>query len=140
MTRRQKSFALVAFVVIGGQWLIASPLEAQAMTIIGKTSAGSPVSLETKSVHRAGGITTATVRVALEPSIKTSSGDMVSMRSVTMVDCAKQTTATKERWFYYDAKQSRVARHDVPKIPGYGPAIQGTLADVIIAHICAAKK
>lgn len=144
MTRRRSTVsrgrrALHAALLVASFVLVPS-LTAQTLTVIGKTSAGSPVSLDTKSARSANGITTATFRVALAPSIKTSSGDMVSMRSVTMIDCAKQTTATKERWFYFDEKQTRVARHDVPKIPGYGPALKGSLADVVIAHICAAKK
>ncbi len=140
MIRHIHPLAQLTCAIFCARVALATPLAAQTLTVIGKTSAGSPVSLESKSVHSAHGITTATLRVALEPPMKTSSGDMVSMRSVAMIDCAKQTTATKERWFYYDAKQSRIARHDVPKIPGYGPALKGSLAEVAITHICAAKK
>jgi hypothetical protein len=118
--------------------LALCPLVAQAqkLTEIGKTSAGSPVMLEPKSVTRADGIVTATLRVALQPPMKTAKGDMVSLRSVAMIDCAKQTTATKERWFYYDEKGTREARHDKPGIPGYGAAIKGSLADVAIIYFC----
>jgi hypothetical protein len=114
-------------------------LSAQALDSIGVTSAGTPVYAVRRSVSTANGITTVTLRVGLQPPIKTSNGDMVSLRSVTMIDCAKQTTATKERWFYFDAKQTKEARHDVPKIPGYGPAIKGSLADVAIRRFCPAK-
>ncbi len=111
-------------------------VQAQALQQIGTTSAGTPVMLETRSVKRAEGIVTATLRVALQPAIKTANGDMVSMKSIAMIDCAKQTTATKERWFYFDAKYTKEARHDVPGKPGFGPAIKGSLADVAIAHFC----
>ncbi len=136
LSPRALSFAMAAL-------FVASPLArlaAQAPTKIGATSAGTPVMLDTKSVTRAGGIITATLRVALEPAIKTTKGDMVSLRSIAMIDCAKQTTATKERWFYYDAKQTKEARHDKPGIPGYGPALKGSLADVALTHFCPPTK
>ena len=140
MTRRV--FSIVKFVcaMCSAPIVIATSGAAQSMSTIGSTSAGTPVTLETKSVKTEGSITTATLRVALQPTIKTANGDMVSMRSIAMIDCARQVTATKERWFYFDEKQTRVARHDVPKIPGYGPALKGSLADVVIAHFCAPKK
>ena len=115
---------------------VAQMLPAQALTTIGVTSAGTPVFLEPRSVSKAGSIVTATFRVALSPTIKTSGREMVSMRSTSMVDCAAQTSATKERWFYYDAKYKAEARHDVPGKPGYGPAIKGSLADVALKHFC----
>jgi hypothetical protein len=111
-------------------------VQAQSLQQIGATSAGTPVMLETKSVKKANGIITATLRVGLQPVIKTANGDMVAMRSIAMIDCAAKTTATKERWFYYDAKGTKVARHDVPGKPGFGPAIKGSLPDVALAHFC----
>jgi hypothetical protein len=116
--------------------LTAADTHAQSLTKIGATSAGTPVMLESKSVKRADGIITATLRVGLEPPIKTSDGDMVSMRSIVMFDCAKQTSAGKERWFYFDAKFTKQARHDKPGKPGFGPAIKGSLADVGLKHFC----
>jgi hypothetical protein len=116
--------------------LAAGNLRAQTQQQIGATSAGTPVMLETKSVKKANGIITAALRVGLQPVIKTANGDMVAMRSIAMIDCAAKTTATKERWFYYDAKGTKVARHDVPGKPGFGPAIKGSLPDVALAHFC----
>ncbi len=114
----------------------AQSASAQALKNIGETSAGTPVFLEPKSVSKAGGIVTATLRVALSPTIKTAGREMVSLRSTTMIDCAAQTSATKERWFYYDTKFRTEARHDVPGKPGFGPAIKGSLADVALKHFC----
>jgi hypothetical protein len=119
---------------------IATTVHAQKLTEIGKTSAGTPVMLESGSRVTAAGITTATLRVGLQPTIKTANGDMVSMRSIMMFDCAQQTSATKERWFYFDAKGVKEARHDKPGKPGFGPAIKGSLADVGLAFVCSAKK
>jgi len=117
--------------------LIAISAGAQSLTKIGATSAGTPVMLEPKSVAKANGIITATLRVGLQPPIKTTNGDMVSMRTIMMFDCAKQTSATKERWFYFDDKFKMEARHDKPGIPGYGPALKGSVPDVGLAHFCA---
>ena len=114
----------------------ARAVHAQALKTIGATSAGTPVLLEPKSVARAGGIVTATLRVALSPPMKTAGRSLVSLRSTTRIDCAAQTSATKERWFYYDAKFKDEARHDTPGKPGYGPAIKGSLADVALKHFC----
>lgn len=135
-TLRVLSFMFVATAALAP----SATLAAQALAKIGATSAGTPVMLETKSVTRTGGIITATLRVGLEPPIKTSTSDMVSLRSVAMIDCATQTTATKERWFYYDAKQTKEARHNKAGIPGYGPALKGSLADVAVRHFCPAAK
>lgn len=117
--------------------LFAATAQAQSLKNIGVTSAGTPVFLETKSVTKASGIITATLRTELKPPIKTSTGDMVSIRSVSMFDCAKQTSAMKERWFYYDAKGTKQARYDKPMQPGYGSAIKGSIADVGLAYLCA---
>jgi hypothetical protein len=124
-------------VIVLAATFAAGSVDAQSQEKIGATSAGTPVMLETKSVKKANGIITATLRVGLQPVIKTADGDMVAMRSIAMIDCAAKTTATKERWFYYDAKGTKVARHDVPGKPGFGPAIKGSLADVALAHFCA---
>jgi hypothetical protein len=55
-----------------------------------------------------------------------------------MFNCAKQTVATKERWFFTDEKGTRIARHDKPGQPGFGPVPKGSLADVAMVHLCAA--
>ncbi len=114
----------------------ASVAHAQKLTKIGATSVGTPVMLETRSVSRANGIVTATVRAALQPAIKTPKGEYKSTRSIAMFDCAKQTVATKERWFYYDEKGTKEARHDKPGIPGFGPVSNGSLAGVAFTHLC----
>ena len=111
--------------------------DAQALTRIGVTSVGTPVMLETRSVSKANGIVTATVRAALQPAIKAPGGDYKSTRSIAMFDCAKQTVATKERWFYTDEKGTKIARHDKPGRPGFGPVSKGSLADVAMIHLCA---
>ncbi|MDQ8163705.1 MAG: hypothetical protein P3C10_14090 [Gemmatimonadota bacterium] len=111
---------------------------AQRLTEIGQTSIGTPVFLEPRSVSRADGIVTATVRVALQPPLKHSAGDLRSSRTIAMYNCAKQTVATKESWYYLDTAGTKVGMHKVVKIPGFGPSFKGSLADVAMRHLCAA--
>ncbi len=117
----------------------ATTLPAQRLKEVGKTSAGTPVMQEGATKKGADGVVTATFRVGLEPVIKTSNGNMVMMRSILLIDCAKKTSATAERWFYYDTKATKEARHDKPGKPGFAGPIKGSLADVAIASVCAGK-
>ena len=118
--------------------LMSATAHAQKLTKIGVTSVGTPVMLEARSVSQANGVITATVRAVLQPPIKTPKGDYKSTRSVAMFDCVKQSVATKERWFYFDEKGTKEARHDKPGIPGFGPAPKGSLADVALVYLCTA--
>lgn len=95
---------------------------------------GADVMLETKSVVRADGIVTATVRVLLQPPIKTASGELKSSRSVAMIDCSKQTVATKETWHYFDEAGTKEGMHRKPGMPGFGPATKGSLMSYPFCH------
>jgi hypothetical protein len=121
-------------------WLLALPAaraESQKLKEIGKTSVGTPVMLETASVSRQGAVVTATVRVKLVPPLKGATGDLRSSRTIAMYDCAKQTVATKESWYYLDDAGRKEGMHKVIKIPGFGPAFKGSLADVAMVYLCA---
>ncbi len=126
----------VAIALIGSLTL-ASPATAQKLVEIGKTSIGTPVFLEAKSVTRNNGITTATVRVRLQPPLKHALGDLRSSRTIAMYDCARQTVATRESWYYLDDAGKKVGMHKEIKLPGFGPSFKGSLADVAMRHLCA---
>ena len=126
----------VAIALIGSLTL-ASPATAQKLVEIGKTSIGTPVFLEAKSVTRNNGIITATVRVRLQPPLKHALGDLRSSRTIAMYDCAKQTVATRESWYYLDDAGKKVGMHKEIKLPGFGPSFKGSLADVAMRHLCA---
>lgn len=120
--------------------LLVGPLSAQgarALKEIGRTSVGTPVFLETGSVSRQGTVVTATVRVALQPPLKHANGELRSSRTVAMYDCARQTVATKESWYYHDDAGRKEGMHRVVKTPGFGPAFKGSLADVAMTSLCA---
>jgi len=122
-----------------GSLVLASAASAQQRVEIGKTSVGTPVLLEANSVSRHDGIVTATVRVRLQPPLKHSSGDLKSSRTIAMYDCAKQTVATKESWYYLDDAGTKIGLHKTVKLPGFGPSFKGSLADVAMRHLCASS-
>jgi hypothetical protein len=124
-------------IVLAGSLLLASSASAQTLVEIGKTSVGTPVFLEAKSVTRSNGIVTATVRVRLQPPLKHALGDLRSSRTIAMIDCTKQTVATKESWYYLDDAGKKVGMHKEVKLPGFGPSFKGSLADVAMRHVCA---
>jgi len=133
------SFSVTRFgaIALTASVLLTSPAAAQKLVEIGKTSVGTPVFLEAKSVARSNGIVTATVRVRLQPPLKHALGDLRSSRTIAMYDCAKQTVATKESWYYLDDAGKKVGMHKEVKIPGFGPSFKGSLADVAMRHLCA---
>jgi hypothetical protein len=122
-----------------GSLVLASAASAQRRVEIGKTSVGTPVLLEANSVTRQDGIVTATVRVRLQPPLKHSSGDLKSSRTIAMYNCAKQTVATKESWYYLDDAGTKIGLHKTVKLPGFGPSFKGSLADVAMRHLCASS-
>src|SRR5687768_10693222 len=105
---------------------------------IGKTSAGNPVYVDSKTLKKStDGIVTATLRVTFVKPVTTRNGPITSSRTVAMFDCAKKVVAVKENTFYHDEAANRVFQKSAPKQPGYGPAIKGTLPDVAMTHLCA---
>jgi hypothetical protein len=124
-------------IALAGSLLLASTAAAQKLVEIGKTSVGTPVFLEAKSVTRSNGIVTATVRVRLQPPLRHALGDLRSSRTIAMIDCTKQTVATKESWYYLDDAGKQVGMHKQVKLPGFGPSFKGSLADVAMRHLCA---
>lgn len=117
----------------------AQPAPRAKLEEIGKTSVGTPVMLETASVSRSGTVITAAVRVALQPPLKHANGDLVASRTLSMFDCAKQTVATRESWYYHDAAFKKQGMHRVVGKPGFGPAFKGSLGDVALRHLCASR-
>ena len=123
-------------------WAALAPLPAQGRPAagrqeIGRTVAGTPVVLETKTLRRHGDTVTVAVRAALAPPIKHPAGDLVSTRTITMVHCPTRTVATRESWYYTDAAGTKAGMHRTVKLPGFGPATKGSLGDVVLRHLCA---
>ena len=108
---------------------------------IGRTSIGTPtaVFVEPRTISRSGSVVTAAIRVALVPPLKHPKGELRSSRTMGMYDCAKRTVATKESWYYLDDAGKREGMHREVKIPGFGPISKGSVADVALTYLCAAK-
>lgn len=104
---------------------------------IGRTSTGSTVFLDPRSVRKGdGGIITASIRARYSPPLDTPKGKVTSSRAVAMFDCATMRVATKQSVMYHDeAKGVEYSRRVIAK-PGFGPALSSTFADVALKHLC----
>jgi hypothetical protein len=121
--------------------LVLLPSVAQAQkkwTPIGTTSSGNPVFVDAKSVKKQGALVSATVKVIFTTPVQTPKGPWMSARTMASFDCAKQSLAAKEVTYYGDKAESKVVEHKVNKMPGYGPALGGSLGDVALKHLCSA--
>lgn len=106
---------------------------------IGKTASGNMVSVDPKTVKRTGNLVAANVRVVFSTPVKAARGIWASSRTTATFDCAKQSLAAKENVFYSDARSTKVTERTVNKLPGYGPALKGSLGDVALTYLCATK-
>jgi hypothetical protein len=106
---------------------------------IGKTSSGNPVFVDPKSVSKAkDGIITARIRVKFMKPVEARGGNWVQSRHIAMFNCAKKSVAAKETIYYADEAATKVVQRSAPKIPGYGPAIGGSMTAVALDYFCKA--
>ena len=122
--------------------LLALPSLASAQkkwTPIGATSSGNQVFVDAKTIKRTGSLVAATVRVVFTTPVQTPKGAWMSSRTSATFDCAKKSLAAKENVYYGDAKETKVVDQKVNAIPGYGPALGGSLGDVALRYLCAQK-
>jgi hypothetical protein len=116
------------------------PLHAAAQSRwkeIGKTSTGNSVYVDPRSVKKANGIITARVRVKFTKPVEQPKGPAwVSSQHIAMFDCAKATIASKETVYYADAAGTKVIEKKTIGIPGYGPAIGGSMSKVALDYFC----
>ena len=117
----------------------AAALPAQAWKDIGKTTSGSTISVNPKSVKTLkDNQVAAAVRVVFPEPVKTPTGIWASSRTTATFDCAKKTFAVKENVYYSDVKSTRVVDRKVNKLPGYGPALNGSFAELAMTYLCSA--
>ena len=103
---------------------------------IGPTASGNVVSVDPRSIKRSGGLVSATVRVVFTTPVKTPQGLWASAKTSATFDCAKKSLAAKENVYYSDAKSTKVVERKVNKLPGYGPALGGSLGAVALDYLC----
>jgi hypothetical protein len=106
---------------------------------IGTTSSGNQVFVDPKSVRKTGSLVAATVRVVFTTPVQTPKGAWMSSRTKATFDCAKKSLAAKENVVYGDARETKVVERKVNAIPGYGPALGGSLGDVAMKYLCAVR-
>ncbi|HEU4721838.1 MAG TPA: surface-adhesin E family protein [Gemmatimonadaceae bacterium] len=117
--------------------LVPSVARAQKKwTPIGTTASGNPVYVDARSVKRTGSIVAATVRVVFTTPVQTPKGAWMSSRTTATFDCARKTLAAKENVYYGDAKETKVVERKVNAIPGYGPALGGSMGALALDHVC----
>jgi surface-adhesin protein E len=108
-------------------------------TPIGTTSTGNPVFVDAKSVKRTGDHVSAVVRVVFVKPVETPQGAWMSGRVTGTYDCTKKSVAAKEQVYYGDRAETKVALRKVNKMPGYGPALGGSLPAIALDYLCKAK-
>ena len=119
---------------------LAPTMQAQKWKDIGTTSSGNVVSIDPKSVKRAGALVSATVRVVFNPPVKAARGTWASSRITADFDCEKRYLASKGSTYYSDAKGTKVVERSVNKQPGFGPGLGGSLGGIAVDYLCGPKK
>jgi hypothetical protein len=104
---------------------------------IGTTSAGNAVFVDSRTVKRTGNLVAANVRVVFNEPVKGAKGTFSSYRTSATFDCAKKSLAAKENVYFADSRSTKVIDRSVNKMPGFGPAIGGSLGDVALKYLCA---
>ena len=120
--------------------LTALPSTARAQRgwkAIGVTAAGNAVFVETRSIKRTGDLVAANVRVIFTTPVKGAKGTFSSYRTSATFNCTRQSLAAKENVYFADAKGTKVIDRTVNKLPGFGPALGGSLGAVALKHLCA---
>ncbi|MEP6731551.1 MAG: surface-adhesin E family protein [bacterium] len=126
------SLVVAALLVVA----VTSPASAQKWKDIGKTASGNMVSVDPKSVKRAGNLVSATVRVVFTPPVKAARGMWASSKTIATFDCTRKYLAAKENVFYSDAASTKVVERNVNKLPGFGPALGGSLGGIAVDYLC----
>lgn len=103
---------------------------------IGPTSSGNMVSVDPRSIKRSGTLVSATVRAMFTPPVKTPQGVWASSQTKATFDCAKKSLAAKESAYFSDVRGTKVVERKVNRIPGYGPALNGSLGQVAMTYLC----
>ncbi len=117
--------------------LVPSLAHAQkTWTSSGATSSGNQVFVDAKSVKRTGSLVAATVRVVFTTPVKTPTGTWMSSRTTATFDCAAKKLAAKENVYYGDAKETKVVDRKVNTLPGYGPALGGSMGALALDYVC----
>jgi hypothetical protein len=115
----------------------AAPAAAQGRwKEIGKTASGNTIYLDPRTRKTAGSITTVRLRVKFTDPVATPQGAWKTSQHIAMFDCAKTRVAARESWYYSDEAGTKIVKHDVIALPGYGSPIGGSMTRVALDYIC----
>jgi hypothetical protein len=135
MTRTARRAALlVAAAVVTCR--AATAAGAQAVREIGRTAAGNPVLVESRTVRRAGTMLDATVRVKFARAVRARGGDWWSSRTRLTLDCSARQVKVLENWYYGDTTWRRIASHTSPGTPAFGTVMGGSMTSVAYDALC----
>jgi hypothetical protein len=107
---------------------------------VGKTAAGNPISVDLKTIKTKDSVTSARVQVKFATPVQTPQGVWRLSRHDAMFNCARKTVAAKSSTYYSDLAATKVVKKDVIAIPGFGPAIGGSMTQVALDYVCANTK
>jgi hypothetical protein len=129
--------AIIPAMMLSAALTPASGAQSARWKEMGKTSAGNPVFVDPKSITKSKGIVTARIRVKFMKPVEQPKGPAwVQSRHIAMFDCAKKTVAAKESIYYADEAATKVVQRSAAKIPGYGPAIGGSMTAIALDYLC----
>lgn len=130
-----RSFVFGSLLVVAA----SAQLGAQKWKDIATTASGNMVSVDPKSVKKKDGLVSATVRVVFTPPVKAARGMWASSVTRATFDCARKSLAAKENVYYSDARSTKVVERSVNKLPGFGPALGGSLGGVALTYLCSSS-
>jgi hypothetical protein len=118
--------------------LVTAPAtaSAQALREIGKTAAGNPVLVESRTVRRDSSLLHATIRVRFAKPVRTGDGPWWSSRTRLTFNCTARQVKVLENWYYGDTTWRRVVSHNVTGIPAFGTVIGGSMTSVGYDVLC----
>src|SRR5262249_42574233 len=104
---------------------------------IGKTSAGNSVFVDPRSVKKDNGIITARIPVKVTTPVPQQNGDhWDTSHHIAVFACAKSRVAAKKTIYYTNEAAGKISSRSTNKIPGYGPAIGGSMTQVALDYFC----
>ncbi|MDZ7632208.1 MAG: hypothetical protein U5K74_12910 [Gemmatimonadaceae bacterium] len=119
--------------------LASHAAHAQALREIGRTAAGNPVLVESRTIRREPPLVHANIRVRFAKPVRAPGGDWWSSRTRLTFDCTRRQVKVLENWYYGDTTWRRVRSHVVPGTPGFGTVIGGSMTAVGYDALCAVK-
>jgi hypothetical protein len=131
---------LAATLCAGAALIVAGRLDAQALREIGRTAAGNPVLVESRTVRRDSSQLHATIRVRFAKPVRTGQGNWWSSRTKLTFNCTVRQVKVLENWYYGDTTWRQVVSHNVVGIPAFGPVIGGSMTSVGYDTLCPVKR